>query len=199
MSDAILSDIQRRLNNLVRSGVIAQVQQSPLRVKVKIGDLVTDWLRPQMPAAGAVSISYLPSVGEAVQVVSESGDLRNGVVYLGLHNTSNEPPTTEPGVYKIQFKDGSAITYDSNGTVLAIELAGGEISLTASPDGWVFKGKVTFEEPVIAKQTIDADGNIGSKAELSDSKGTMANVREIFNDHDHDETDSVTLPPNQPM
>jgi phage baseplate assembly protein V len=199
MSDAILSDLQRRLGNLVRSGIIADVQQSPLRVKVKIGDLITDWLRPQMPAAGAVSISYLPSAGEAVQVFSESGDLRNGVAHLGLHNTANEPPTTEPGVYKIRFSDGTAISYDINGTVLAIELAGGEISLTASPDGWVFKGKVTFENAVSAKETIEAEGNIGTKAELSDSKGTMANVREIFNGHDHDETNSVTQPPNQQM
>ncbi|AYN26713.1 hypothetical protein D8682_06750 [Buttiauxella sp. 3AFRM03] len=83
--------------------------------------------------------------------------------------------------------------------MLAIELSGGEISLTASPEGWFFKGKVTFEDAVCAKQTIDAEGNIGTRAELSDSKGTMAGVREIFNNHDHDETDSVTLPPNQPM
>ncbi|OAT26724.1 phage baseplate assembly protein V [Buttiauxella ferragutiae ATCC 51602] len=199
MSDAILSDIQRRLNNLVRSGVIAEVQPSPLRVKVKIGDLVTDWLRPQMPAAGPVSVSYFPSAGEAVQVISESGDLRNGVVHLGLHNASNEPPTTEPGVYKIRFSDGTFVSYDINDTVLVIELMGGETSLTASLEGWVFKGRVTFENAVTAKETIDAEGNIGTKSELSDSKGTMASVRGIFNTHDHDETDSVTLPPNQQM
>lgn len=199
MSDAILSDLQKRLNNLVRSGVIADVKQSPLRVKVSIGSLQTDWLRVKMPAAGALSISWLPSVGEAVQVMSESGDLRNGVVHMGLHTDANPPPATEPGIYTLCFSDGTAVTYDINGTILNISLAGGKVGLQASPEGWVFKGKAIFEDEIIANKTIDAEGSIGTKAELSDSKGTMANVREIFNLHDHDETDSTTLPPNQKM
>lgn len=205
MSGAILSDMQSRLNNLVRSGVIADVQQNPLRVKVSIGELVTDWLRVNMPAAGPVSISYLPSRGEAVHVMSESGDLRNGVVYPGLHNDNNPPPTTEPGKYVMRFRDGTAVSYDANGPQLDITLAGGSISVTASPEGWVFKGKVLFEDEatfnksVTARETIDAKGNISTKAELADKDGTMGGVRDIYNDHDHDETDSVTLPPNQKM
>lgn len=205
MSDSILADLQLRLNNVVSSGVIHSVQPDPLRVKVSIGDLVTDWLRCQMPAAGPVSISYLPSEGEAVQVLSESGDLRNGVVHLGLHNVDNPPPTVEPGKYVMRFKDGTAITYDANGTILKTELAGGAVSMTASPEGWLFKGKAVFEDEatfnkaVTAKSTIDADKNITTKAELADKAGTMSGVREIYNGHDHDETDSVTEPPNQQM
>ncbi|PKA28501.1 hypothetical protein CWR41_00535 [Cedecea lapagei] len=81
MSEAILADLQRRLNNLVRSGVVHSVQAQPLRCRVLIGELLTDWLRCHMPAAGDVSEARLPVEGEAVQVFCESGDLRNGVVY----------------------------------------------------------------------------------------------------------------------
>lgn len=205
MSESVLSSLQAQVSNVVRSGVISAVQQNPLRVKVAIGELITDWLRCQMPAAGPVSISYLPSEGEAVQVTSECGNLKLGVAQLGLHNTDNPPPTTEPGIFKMLFTDGTAITYDMNGTILSIELAGGSVSANASPDGWKFKGKAVFEDevnfkkPVTADETISAIGNIGSAAELSDKTGTMSGVREVYNGHDHDETDSTTLQPNQKM
>ncbi|MBF0035868.1 phage baseplate assembly protein V [Citrobacter freundii] len=205
MSESVLSSLQAQVNNVVRSGVISAVQQNPLRVKVVIGELVTDWLRCQMPAAGPVSISYLPSEGEAVQVTSECGNLKLGVVQLGLHNIDNPPPTTEPGIFKMLFTDGTAITYDMNGTVLEIALPGGKVSAKASPDGWNFKGKAVFEDevnfkkPVTADETINATGNIGSAAELSDKTGTMSEVRQTYNSHTHDETDSTTLQPNQKM
>ncbi|MBF0035818.1 phage baseplate assembly protein V [Citrobacter freundii] len=205
MSESVLSSLQAQVNNVVRSGVISAVQQNPLRVKVAIGELITDWLRCQMPAAGPVSISYLPSEGEAVQVTSECGNLKLGVAQLGLHNIDNPPPTTEPGIFKMLFTDGTAITYDMNRTVLEIVLSGGKVSAKASPDGWNFKGKAVFEDevnfkkPVTADETINATGNIGSAAELSDKTGTMSEVRQTYNSHTHDETDSTTHEPNQRM
>lgn len=205
MSEAILADLQRRLNNLVRSGVVHSVQAQPLRCRVLIGELLTDWLRCHMPAAGDVNEARLPVEGEAVQVFCESGDLRNGVVYPGLHNDDNPSPVTELGVHTTRYADGTVVSYDQNSTALDITLTGGAVSLTATPEGWVFKGKVTFEdktthkEAVVCEKTLTARDNISTEAELSDSQGTLGSVRETYNDHDHDETDNVTRKPNQPM
>lgn len=205
MSEAILADLQRRLNNLVRSGVVHSVQAKPLRCRVMIGELLTDWLRCHMPAAGDVNEARLPVEGEAVQVLCESGDLRNGVVYPGLHNDDNPSPVPEPGVHTTLYADGTFVTYNINTRALDISLAEGAVSLTATPEGWVFKGKVTFEDEtthkdtVTCEKTLDAQGNISTQAELSDSQGTLGSVRETYNDHDHDETDNVTRKPNQLM
>lgn len=205
MSEAILADLQRRLNNIVCSGVVHSVQAKPLRCRVMIGELLTDWLRCHMPAAGDVNEARLPVRGEAVQVFSESGDLRNGVVYPGLHNDDNPSPVPEPGVHTTLYADGTFVTYNINTGALDISLTDGVVSLTATPEGWVFKGPVTFEnktthkDAVTCEKTLDAKGNISTQAELSDSKGSLGEVRETYNDHDHDETDSVTRKPNQLM
>lgn len=205
MSDAVLADLQRRLNNLVCSGVVHSVQASPLRCRVLVGDFLTDWLRVSMPAAGWVNTAYLPVAGEAVRVQCESGDLRNGVVYPGLHNDSHPPPVTEPGVHTTRYADGTTVTYDMNGPRFSISLTSGAVALIATEDGWVVKGKVTFEDEathnkaVTCLETLDATGDISSKAELSDKTGSLGSVRETYNDHDHNETDSVTHKPNQSM
>lgn len=205
MSEAILADLQRRLNNLVTSGVVHSVQAKPLRCRVQIGDLLTDWLRCHMPAAGDVNEARLPVKGEAVQVFSESGDLRNGVVYPGLHNDDNPSPVSEPGVHTTRYADGTYFTYDINTKAFGISLLDGAVSLTATPDGWVFKGKVIFEDEtthkdaVICEKTLAAKGDISTQAELSDSHGSLSGVRETYNEHDHEETDSTTRKPNQLM
>ena len=50
---AALSDLDRRLANVVRFGTVAAVDHAQALVRVDIGELVTDWLPWAAPRAGA--------------------------------------------------------------------------------------------------------------------------------------------------
>lgn len=49
-----LADLSRRLENVIRFGTIAEVKHSRIpRVRVKLGDIITNWLRVVAARAGA--------------------------------------------------------------------------------------------------------------------------------------------------
>ena len=76
--------LSRMLENLIRLGVIAEVQMVPPRVKVKTGELTTAWLPWLALRAGSDREWDPPTVNEQVILVSPSGQLANGVVITGL-------------------------------------------------------------------------------------------------------------------
>lgn len=203
--DAIIADLQRRLANIVRSGVVHDVQISPLRVRVKIGErengepVLTGWLRVSMIAAGPVSEAWVPSEGAAVQVFSEGGDLRLGVVYPGLHTDALPSPAATDTEHVTLYPDGGRIVYDWGTSRTSVSLPGGDVEIVGDSTGWQIKGKVTFQDEVTCLKTLDAKGDIKSASNLADSWGTFASMRGVYNGHTHNETNSVTLAPNQPM
>jgi phage baseplate assembly protein V len=88
--------------------------------------------------------------------------------------------------------DGEVAIYTDEGDKIVLK-RGGEIEVTAAtrftvdaPDS-LFKGNAHFE------------GNVTCDHDVSDAAGSMQEMRDIHNDHDHNETGSVTDKPNQEM
>ena len=78
------------MRNIVREGTVAAVSKD--KVRVQIGKNTTDWLRWSTLRAGAVKISFRPSIGEPCTVVSENGNLNAGKVYPGGYSDANPMP-----------------------------------------------------------------------------------------------------------
>ncbi|MED9027277.1 phage baseplate assembly protein V, partial [Escherichia coli] len=53
------AEIMRLLANIIRTGVIFAVDETTWRVRVRSGELETDWLRWNTPRAGAFNF-WLP-------------------------------------------------------------------------------------------------------------------------------------------
>lgn len=75
MSDYELGEMDRRMACLTQSAIVEAVTYDPPRVKVRIGDWVSDWLKWQAGAAGKVRHWRPPSVDEEVALWAPSGDL----------------------------------------------------------------------------------------------------------------------------
>ncbi|MOA13073.1 Phage-related baseplate assembly protein [compost metagenome] len=73
------ADLARMIENLIRFGVIAEVQMNPPRVRVKTGELLTTWLPWIAVRAGTDKDWAPPTVDEQVVLFSPSGQLANGV------------------------------------------------------------------------------------------------------------------------
>lgn len=108
-----LATLSRLLENLIRFGVIVDVQMVPPRVKVKTGELTTAWLPWLALRAGADREWDPPTVGEQVILVSPSGQLANGVVITGLPSDHIPANGNRAGLHRRTYADGAVIEYDS--------------------------------------------------------------------------------------
>lgn len=204
MSD-MEGDLQRRLANIVRRGVIQAVKHGKIpKCRVSIGELVTDWLPLCQGFSGGFRSDVNPcTVGDAVTVLSEGGDLNNGRVFPGWATGGAPVPEGSESEHITVYGDGTEVRYDREAHALTITIAEGgtyKIVGKGTLDGPV---EITDTLTVQGKSTMNADvnvkGNIGATEEISDGKGKMSGIRMTYNGHTHTETDSVTKEPNQKM
>lgn len=204
MSD-MEGDLQRRLANIVRRGVIHSTQHGKIpKCRVSIGELVTDWLPLCQGFSGGFRSDVNPcTVGDAVTVLSEAGDLNNGRVFPGWATGGAPVPEGSESEHITVYGDGTEVRYDREAHALTITIAAGgtyKIVGKGTLDGPV---EITDTLTVQGKSTMNADvsvkSNIGATGEISDGKGKMSGIRLTYNGHTHTETDSVTKEPNQKM
>lgn len=122
----------RRLANLAQMGVVEQVKYSnPPKARVRVGELLTGWLRMGTRRAGDAHESWAYSVGEEVLVISTSGNMAQGVIVCALANGANAAQAAE-ATFKTIYPSG-----------VIIEITGGAVNITAP-------GNVTVTGDVIA-------------------------------------------------
>lgn len=148
---AMLHDLARRLENVVRDGLIAEVDLPAARVRVDLAaegepPVLTDWLPWYTPRAGTVRVWSPPSVGEQVTVLSPGGNLAAGRVLPALFSDNAPAPGTEATRVLVRYQDGAALSYDTEAHALQITLPeGGQAGIDA-PGGIRLKGNVTIED-----------------------------------------------------
>ncbi|NEG58186.1 phage baseplate assembly protein V [Pantoea agglomerans] len=191
-----LAEMWRRLNNMIRRGTVHSVQLKPPRVRVSFGtdpvnntEHLSAWLPWYTRADSGLQEWSVPAEGCPATVLSEGGDLRNGVALVGLI-TDDQTPAGESGdMYVTRYGTGAGVSYDTAANAMAVSLpAGGTLSVT-SPGGVDIEGDVNIKGGLTATT-------------VSDEKGSMQQMRDVHNDHDHQENGDgggTTNPPNQKM
>ncbi|OXJ35923.1 baseplate assembly protein [Burkholderia sp. HI2714] len=129
MSDFELGEMDRRMACLTQSAIVEAVTYDPPRVKVRIGDWVSDWLKWQAGAAGKVRQWRPPSVDEEVALWAPSGDLAGAFVAPGYYTAQHGGAgRSSPDETATDFPDGAFEQYNhaSHEYVLSVP-AGGRI------------------------------------------------------------------------
>lgn len=156
-----LTEIFRKLANIVRIGTISDIDYDKQLVRVQIGELKTGWLKFFTLRAGAVRIWSPPSPGEQVAVISICGELKQGLVIPSLFQNAFPAPSNSPDVHCMLFKDGASLEYNTATHALAVTLpADGTIALTA-PGAITLNalGGVTINADVTVNGTITSTGD----------------------------------------
>ena len=117
-----LTELSRRLENLIRIGTVLEVDHARVRCRVKSGELESDWLRWHTPRAGATRTWDPPTVGEQAVMLSPSGEPANGLVFYGFNCTAHPAPSAQPELHSTDFPDGAHISYDHARSVYQVTL-----------------------------------------------------------------------------
>lgn len=203
--EQVLSDLQQRLSNMIRRGVIQAIQPGKIpKCRVALGDIVTTWLPLCQGFSGANRSDSNPfAVGDAVTVISEAGDLNNGRVFPGWNTGAMPVPEGSDSEHITRYSDGTEIRYDRDAHALKIIIApGGSYEIVGNG---TLRGPVEITEGLTVQgisqlnSDVNVTGDLAATGNISDGKSSLDRVREIFNGHNHPETGSTTEKPNQPM
>lgn len=205
MSDD-LGDLTNRVANLIRRGVIHSVtlSQHPT-CRVRLGDIIT----AELPICQWYASKYRQdidpfAVGDAVTVLSEAGDLRNGRVYPGWNIDAIPAPGTDENTHKTVYNDGTTVSYNRETHHLEIVIAQNgtyKIVGDGTLDGHVHitRTLIVDEETLLRKDTW-ITANLAVDYEVSDRLGTMNEMRVTYNGHNHiGDSGGMTRAANQKM
>ncbi len=168
-----ISEIIRRLENIVRFGSIDTVDLEKALCTVNLGDIKTAQLNWLNIRAGTDSSWDPPSPGERCIVFSPSGELAQGVVLFGIYSEDNPAPAQSENIKLRKFSDGTVIQYDTSSHVLKATLTeGGKVEITAS-GGITLNGNTTINGSLSTTQDITSKADVkAGNISLSSHKHT---------------------------
>ncbi|QTG99465.1 phage baseplate assembly protein V [Wolbachia endosymbiont of Rhagoletis indifferens] len=142
-----ISELQRKMANIVRIGVVKEIDYEKAKVRVKIGEFLTDWLQWTTSKAGKDRDWSPPDIDEQVVVFSPLGELSLGVVLAGIYQEKYAAPENKKEINSVKFQDGTKFTYDKGKHHLEIEVAdkitlkAGESSIEMTKSGIKLKAE----------------------------------------------------------
>lgn len=182
------ADIPRMFANLFQIGTVTEVEGAFVRVEFGDKDDEGENNSALLPViasrAGDDRTWHALSVGEQVLFVSRNGDPSQGVVMGSINKDAAPPPSSDPDLHIVEYKDGSRFSYNKKTHELKATLCeGGRFEVNA-PAGNKLIGNTQIEGTLSVTKTIDAQDNITSAKDVSDEKGTIQEMRDTYDGHD---------------
>ncbi|MCB4794249.1 phage baseplate assembly protein V [Pseudomonas sp. NP21570] len=168
-----ITDLLRRLENLIRLGTIAAVDHQAARCTVKSGGLSIPNL-PWLALRAGDSIDWdPPTVSEQCILIAPSGEPAQGIALVGLYSQQRPAPSNSANVRRRTYPDGAVIDYDHATHTLSATLpTGGQAQLTA-PGGVTILGNVDITGTVTVSEDVIAAGiSLVKHKHPGDSGGT---------------------------
>lgn len=148
-------EIVRRLENVVRMGTIAAVRHAQhARVRVKTGEVLSDWVPWFTLRAGECREWWPPTPGEQCLLISPGGDLRNGAALLGVYSNAHPQNSELPSEHRITWGNGDYMVHDKEKGTFILDCAT-QITLRVGSSSLTINKSGVFADPdIIAARTI---------------------------------------------
>lgn len=117
-----LSEIDRRLTQVIRLGRVVEVDAEKARVRVQVGENTTGE-RPWVTCAGAIKIWNPPAVGEQVVLLSPGGDLDQSIVLPSLYYRSFAAPSQDPNAVQVQLSEKTTALWNPTANTFSFSLS----------------------------------------------------------------------------
>lgn len=131
-----IGELERRVASQSRTGVVAEVDPANGLARVRLLDsdppFMTGWIPWTEPAAGANKTHNPPSVGQQVNVYSESGDLHDAVIQGSLNSDANGRPSGAGDEYVLASAGACSLKVTGGGAALVLTIGGFSMTWSAS-------------------------------------------------------------------
>jgi len=117
-------ELARRLENLIRIGVVEKADYGRARVMARAGKTLTGWLPWLTQRAGNDRAWWAPEVGEQVLVLCPSGDPALGFVLPSLYQSAHPANGDRADLMRVDFADGAFVEYDRKNHAMTLESRG---------------------------------------------------------------------------
>lgn len=189
------AELSRMIANLIKQGTVAETNPAAGRVRVQLGELVTDWLPYFVPAAGGVSVHRPPSSGENCIVLSPSGEPANGLVLCGLASTQHPQPAQSADTTVMRCPDGAVFEYNhASGSLKISGIQTAEIQAAASlkidcPQSTI-TGKLTVQGLLTYQAGMAGSNSAGGAAatitgNITHTEGSLSSNGITLHSHTH--------------
>ncbi|SUF99672.1 phage baseplate assembly protein V [Salmonella enterica subsp. enterica serovar Hartford] len=108
--NAQLTEIMRLITNLIRTGVVTEVDRENWLCRVKTGDLETNWINWLTLRAGNARTWWRPSEGEQVVLLSLGGNLETAFVLPAIYSNQFAPPSDSVDGCVTEYPDGAGLS-----------------------------------------------------------------------------------------
>lgn len=115
-----IQELARAIRNLIRSGVVTEVDTVQGLCRVQSGGIQTTWLNWLTTRAGRSRTWWAPSVGEQVLLLAIGGELDTAFVLPGIFSDDNPAPSASADAWHAAFPDGAVIEYEPETGALTV-------------------------------------------------------------------------------
>lgn len=115
-----IQELARAIRNLIRSGVVTEVDTVQGLCRVQSGGIQTTWLNWLTTRAGRSRTWWAPSVGEQVLLLAIGGELDTAFVLPGIFSDDNPAPSASEDAWHVAFPDGAVIEYEPETGALTV-------------------------------------------------------------------------------
>ncbi|HEP0019193.1 TPA: phage baseplate assembly protein V [Klebsiella aerogenes] len=115
-----IQELARAIRNLIRSGVVTEVDTVQGLCRVQSGGIQTTWLNWLTTRAGRSRTWWAPSVGEQVLLLAIGGELDTAFVLPGIFSDDNPAPSASADAWHVTFPDGAVIEYEPETGALTV-------------------------------------------------------------------------------
>ncbi len=116
-----IAELLRLLENIVRTGTVAEIDEEKWRVRVQSGGLDSNWLRWTAQRAGAFKVWVPPSVGEQVWFLCLGGNTDVAFIGGSLYSADNPAPGASRNEMVVTAPDGATFRYDAEAGALQVK------------------------------------------------------------------------------
>lgn len=193
-----LQELARAIRNLIRSGVVTEVDIVQGLCRVQSGGIQTTWLNWLTTRAGRSRTWWAPSVGEQVLLLAIGGELDTAFVLPGIFSDDNPSPSASADAWHVLFPDGAVMEYEPETGALTVsgiktaDVTASE-SITATVPVVLVKAaeRITLDTPEVVctnkltTATLEVQKGGTMRGNIEHTGGTLKSNGVQVDDHGH--------------
>lgn len=169
MNDLTLAELNRLLMNVIRIGIVTEVDLAMTVARVQTGGIQTDWIRWGADRAGDAVTWWSPSVGEQVVILAPGGALENAVIAFSLYSDYALPPDNGKKTDVTRYPDGAKKSYDpATGLLSLLAMKAGLIDMSGTLTLNLGRLVINAEETIINGEVVQGGGPMSSNGIIVD-------------------------------